>query len=159
MLILKDVPFSICTDKSYPIDTKFWICESYEEEDMIRISLNAAFNKNTLDDEEIQPSFILSFFETNKTKISELIGMIFEVNTAEESFNREDMFYVWEHEPFEKLKMKIADINTKTGKAHIQCEGIAFIDCYTKPYVTAPFTFDAWVSVSNWEDAVAQFGI
>jgi len=46
-------------------------------------------------------SFDIAFFETEKTEISELVGLVFEVNSIDDSLEREDMFYVWEHEPFE----------------------------------------------------------
>ena len=157
MLILNGVQFPVCTDESWPMKTMFSIYES--DNDTIRIYFEGGFAKNSLDGEDIRPSFIINPFETNKTKISELIGMTFEVNTVEESYEREDSFYVWEHEPFIKIKLKIADIDTDNGKVHIECEGIAIIDAYTIPYITAPFSFEGWVPVSRWEEAVKQFGI
>ena len=159
MLILNGVEFSLRTEEKEAsfLRTCFYILES--DDDTIEISLDGAFNENSLEGINIKPSFALNSFETNKTKISELIGMVFKVDTINESLDREDTFYVWEHEPFEKLKLEIVDIDTKEGKVHVKCEGIAVIDGYSEPFKTATFMLDCWVPVINWDEAIKTFGI
>ncbi|MGX7069618.1 hypothetical protein [Gemella bergeri] len=82
-----------------------------------------------------------------------MIGTIFSVMTIEESEDREDSFYIYEHEPLVDYKVEILEILDE--KAHIKCNGTLIVDGYADPYIKEKFEIDSWVpvieSVEDWE--------
>lgn len=85
--------------------------------------------------------------------MAELIGTSFSVTAIEESYNREDAFYIYEHEPLVNYTSKILEI--REDKAHIKCCGTLIVDGYAKPYTEEKFEIDSWLpmieSVRDWE--------
>ena len=70
----------------------------------------------------------INTFDTTKTEVRGLIGVEVAVSSIEECDKREDMFYLFEHEPPVEYTLRILDICE--GKAHIQCFGTAVTDGY-----------------------------
>lgn len=67
------------------------------------------------------------------------------VNSLEESNEREDTTYLFEHEPFEKYSLKIFEI--KDGMVRVFCKGIVVTDGYLEPYISSPFELDTWIKI------------
>ena len=74
--------------------------------------------------------------------------------TIEESDDREDSFYIYEHEPIVSYKLKILEI--RNSKAHIQCSGILIVDRYTEPYEQEKFEIDSWIPVIRAEGLIPR---
>ena len=75
----------------------------------------------------------------------------------EESCDREDSFYIYEHEPLIDYELEILEI--RVNKAHIKCSGTLILDGYAEPYTKEKFEIDSWIpvieSVKDWE----KFGL
>ena len=82
--------------------------------------------------------------ETKLKNTQELIGFKFTVSTMEEAYEREDMFYLYEHEPFE-YQLEIMEI--KDDKAHVLIKGTVVEDGHAEPYTTAPLEVDCWLKL------------
>lgn len=116
------------------------------ENDMIQFSLDISTKDKEYHNEKHAPSIDIRWFETRKNDISELIGMEVTVSTIEESDEREDTFYLYEHEPFVKYRLNI--INTHNESIHISMKGIVVEDGYAKPYTTETLDIDCWLRIS-----------
>ncbi|MDE6665200.1 MAG: hypothetical protein K2K14_03295 [Ruminococcus sp.] len=138
-LVLGGVTFELDDCK----DTRLYIFESDEYDDTITVSFDLMFRKNVFDGEEVAPYICLSEHETHKTEISELVGCTYSVESAEDSDEREDTFYIYEHEPFEKYSFMVLEISGKM--VHIRIDGTAITNGYTVPYKTADFSGDFWL--------------
>jgi len=107
--------------------------------------------------ERIAPSLCINPIDTDKKSIAELTGESFSVRTMEESRDREDSFYIYEHEPLVNYELKILEI--KVDRAHIKCSGTLVVDGYAEPYTKEKFEIDSWIpiiaSVQDWE----KFGL
>ncbi|MDF2652360.1 MAG: hypothetical protein K0Q73_8165 [Paenibacillus sp.] len=154
MLTLQGVIFNLCTDTR---DTAFFIHDSDDDDGTIDISIDVSFHTNTFEGDSVEPSISINPVKTNRKSLSELVGMSFKVKTVEEAEEREDTFYLWEHEPFESYVLTILDI--AGDKIHIQCAGIAIIDGYAKPYKTADFSMDCWLPIITGKDDWAKYGL
>lgn len=134
-------------DKNIRRENKFYIFESDEYEGMITVSMNVYFQKKEYENEIVSPSISINEHETNVSEVEKLIGQCFKVDTVEEADEREDTFYMFEHEPMEKYEFKILEISEM--KVHIQIKGTAIVDGYTQPYKTADFSGDFWLPLSK----------
>lgn len=128
-----------------------------DEDEAASWSVNIGFAMGDFNGEKISPSLCINPIDTDKKSAAELAGESFSVMTMEESRDREDSFYIYEHEPLVECKLKILEI--KTNKAHIKCSGTLIVDGYAKPYTKEKFEIDSWVpvieSVKDWE----KFGL
>ena len=106
---------------------------------------------------EILPSLCINPIDTKKESIADLVGESFSVMTINESYDREDSFYIYEHEPLADYKLKILEIDS--DKAHIKCSGTLVVDGYKEPPIKEKFEIDSWIpvieSVEDWE----KFGL
>ncbi len=128
-----------------------------DEENGLEYSIDCSFKENNFQGESVNPSLSINPIETNAKNIQELVGKSFTVDTIEEADEREDTFYIFEHEPLERYELKILEI--KNDRAHIRCTGIAVVDGYADPYTTAEFKIDCWLPiVTNIKDW-AKFGL
>lgn len=61
-------------------------------------SVDIGFAKGDYNGEEILPSLCINPIDTKKESIADLVGESFSVMTTDESYDREDSFYIYEHE-------------------------------------------------------------
>ena len=104
----------------------------FKEDGSASWSVDVGFAKGNFRGETIAPSICINPISTDKNSAAELIGESFSVMAIEESDDREDSFYIYEHEPIVSYKLKILEI--RNSKAHIQCSGILIVDGYAEPY-------------------------
>lgn len=130
--------------------TAFFI---HDENGTLEISLDVDFETIITEEDEYSPCIFINPFETKASSVEELIGECFTVKGIEKSLEREDLFYLWEHEPFVEYTLTILDVSENTVR--IRCVGTAVTDGYSKPYETAPFDLDCWLpiirNVTDWE--------
>lgn len=135
-------------------DTAFF----FDEEDgEFSIALNIDYLDNNFEGENCSPSLDISFFEIENSEISQLIGKSFSVADIETAQEREDTFYLFEHEPLEEYTVTILEIKDK--KIHIACKGTAVTDGYADPYQTAPFELDCWLPIITCSKDWESFGL
>jgi hypothetical protein len=65
--------------------------------------------------------------------------MVF-VTSIEQADNREDTFYLYEHEPFVEYQLKIIEVDG--NNFHIQIKGTVVEDGYAEPYTSASLEVD-----------------
>lgn len=128
-----------------------------DEENTLEYSIECSFKQNKFEGESISPSLSINPIETNIRDIKNLIGESFKVETIEESDEREDTFYIFEHEPLENYELTILEI--KNDMARIRCTGIAVIDGYADPYVTGEFKIDCWLPIITDKKDWDKFGL
>ena len=140
--------------------TKLSFSESYEEEYEdadevpLTVSMEVRFQEGSFaaspedEEETASPMFIINPFETGKYSIEDCIGMTFSVSNVEEADEREDSFYVFEHEPFMDYSFTIVDI--KDGIAHITISGTAITDGYSRPVKTEKFSGEFWIETESY---------
>ena len=128
-----------------------------DEDEAAAWSVDVAFALGNFEGEQISPSLCINPIDTDKKSITELVGESFSVMTMEESFDREDSFYIYEHEPLVDYELKILEM--ENNKAHIKCSGTLVVDGYAQPYTKEKFEIDSWIpiieSVKDWE----KFGL
>jgi len=100
--------------------------------------------------EEVSPSLCINPIDTDKTSAAELAGESFSVSSIEQSTEREDSFYIYEHEPLVRYTLKILDISD--GRAHVTCSGTLVLDGSAEPFITAKFSIDSWIPVIGSPD-------
>ncbi len=120
-------------------------------------SVEIGFSAGDFNGEEISPSLCINHIATDKKTVAELAGESFSVTTVEESFDREDSFYIYEHEPMIDYVLTVLEI--KEDRAHVKCSGTLIVDGYARPCTKAKFEIDSWVpvieSVKDW----GKFGL
>lgn len=126
-------------------ETRLYIMESDEKEGTITIAIDISFNRGEYEGETVRPSICINWHETGVSNLYDLVGRTFTVENVEESDEREDTFYLFEHEPMESYQVTILEI--KDNEVHITISGIAITDGYSKPYKTAKFSIDCWLSI------------
>lgn len=131
-------------------DTAFFV--HHKENHNLEYSFDCSFEKNTTEEISISPYLCINQIETSFRQIDELIGHCFEVDNVEEADEREDTFYIFEHEPLVRYTSVIKEI--KGDWVRIHCEGEAIIDGYASPYTKDSFELECWLpiitSVSDW---------
>ena len=110
-----------------------------EERDVITktISMDVCFEKGQFGNEEVSPKLVINEFPTGKADIRDMIGMEFEVKSADEAYEREDTMYIFEHEPLINYKLNIVDI--ENDLVHVKISGTAITDGYSTTVQTAEF--------------------
>ena len=111
----------------------------FKEDSSASWSVDVGFAKGNFRGETIAPSICINPISTDKNSAAKLIGESFSVITIEESDDREDSFYIYEHEPMISYKLKILEI--RNSKAYIKCSGILIVDGYAEPYEQGKFGF------------------
>ncbi len=91
--------------------------------------------------------FRFATIDTGIKSLDELLGTCIVIESLEESFEREDSMYIWEHEPFMNYMLTILELNENTAK--VLCSGEAIINGYSEPYTTEQFYFDCYVPLRN----------
>lgn len=147
-LIIAGITFQLNTKTR---DTAFFLDET--DGGRIEFSLDISFQRNTFEDETTTPSLCINPFETRAKSLDKLIGKKFKVKNMEESDEREDSFYLFEHEPLERYELTI--IAVSDSHVRVQCSGIAVTDGYADPYESASFELDCCLPIitdaSDWK--------
>lgn len=133
-------------------DTKNAFTESmlYVTKDELNIiksvSLECFFDENINSGEEFSVSPYINIADIEiKKEIKDLTGFTFEVKTPEESYEREDEFCYYEHEPFENYVLKINSYNEQN--ANVTLTGVGITDGYSKPCKTKSFEMNCTLPV------------
>lgn len=126
-------------------ETRLYIMESDEKEGTITIAMDISFKKGEYEGEKVKPSICINWHETDVSNFCDLVGRTFAVGNVEEADEREDTFYLFEHEPMESYQVTILEI--KDNEVHIVISGIAITDGYSNPYKVADFNIDCWLSI------------
>ena len=134
MFRLNGVDFEIDEDESY-------IC--FDDDHEVYLDIKTKLKEYNGDMHN--PYVNINPIETNIKNKKELIGFKFTVSTIEEADEREDSFYLYEHEPFVEYKLEVKDI--KGDKARILLKAIVVEDGYAKPYTTASLEVDCWLKL------------
>lgn len=137
-LILDGVAFTL--DDSN--ETEFYIFGSDEQEGTITISFDASFQEEKFQNDVAAPYICVNSHETGKTSVEALAGSTYHVDSIRESNDREDLFYLFEHEPMKRYSFTVVEVQDQ--KIHIQMEGTAIVDGYANPCQFADFSGDIW---------------
>ena len=86
----------------------------------------------------MRPQIIINNIHTKKYDIRKFAGEKFSTGNVAESDQREDSLYLFEHEPFIKIKVKILAVEGE--RAHITCKGTVVEDGYASPVKAVKFT-------------------
>lgn len=124
-------------------ETGFYIFDSIEQEGTITVGFDVSFLKATYRGEAVGPSICVNPHETGQTGVKETEGRVFSVENMEEADEREDTFYLFEHEPMERYSFQIVEVTEDA--VHVKIEGTAVLDGYADPYETASFIGDFWL--------------
>ncbi len=144
MLTLGKYKFALEEDSP---ENRLYLCTN---EDGNTWNLELHFAEGEYGGETVSPMLILGDIETQKQTPAELKGESFEVGSVEECMEREDEFYIFEHEPMFDYSVKIVDI--KDGKALVSCSGIAIEDGYAEKPKKVKFALEEWVTVEEMTD-------
>lgn len=106
-------------------------------------NIDSVFLKSAYDGEMVSPQIIINNIHTKKYDVRKFAGETFSTGNVAESDQREDSFYLFEHEPFIKMKVKILAVEGE--RAHITCKGTAVEDGYASPVKAVKFTWDCWL--------------
>ncbi len=112
-------------------------------------NLELHFAEMTYVEEAVSPMIILGYIKTDKQTISALKGECFKVNSLEECEEREDEFYIFEHEPMLNYTVKIENI--VDNRAYVSCSGTALEDAYADKPKKVKFSLKEWVAVEEME--------
>lgn len=151
MFKLGNVNFEINTKTR---QTAFFI---YEEDGLLEFSVDILCLDNEYEGEQCGPYLVINPIETNEMKIDKLIGKEYSIDSVEKSLEREDSFYVYEHEPMEKYTLRILEIDDRN--VHINVIGIAITDGYSNPYKTDEFKIDCWLPLITCKEDWQYFGL
>lgn len=128
-----------------------------EEDEPASWSIDCCFLRGEFQDEEATPSICINPIETDCKSAHDLAGQKFSVDTIEECDEREDLFYIYEHEPMCCYEVEILEI--KGDKALVRCSGTAVIEGSEEDCRTADFSLEAYLpiiaEVEDWE----KFGL
>lgn len=123
-------------------DTAFF----FDDEDgKFSISFDIDYLSNQVEEEEWCPRLCINWFEVGTRDLFKLVGRSFSCENIQKSMEREDSFYLYEHEPFVEYRFTILAVENK--KIHIEGSGTIVRDGYADPYTTAHFALNGWLPV------------
>jgi len=124
-----------------------WLCSDDKGNKAWNLELH--FSEGEYDGETVLPMIILNYIKTKKQSPEELKNESFKVGSLEDCEEREDEFYIFEHEPMLKYAVKIKDV--KDGKALVSCTGTAVEDGYAEKPKKVKFSLEEWVKIEDME--------
>ncbi|MGN0669610.1 MAG: SMI1/KNR4 family protein [Oscillospiraceae bacterium] len=142
MLTLGKYKFTL--DEGSP-ENRLYLCTDENGKKAWNIELH--FAEGEYGGETVCPTIILGYIKTEKQTPAELKNESFKVGSIEECEEREDEFYIFEHEPMFKYNVKIVDF--RDGKALVCCSGTAVEDGYSEKPKKVKFTLEEWVTVGE----------
>lgn len=132
-------------------NTGFFIFPNDAKGQFLDIALDISFCDNQYEGEQLAPSLCINYFQTKAQKLADLKNLTFKIESIEEADEREDSFYIYEHEPFEYYECMIVEIGEVDIRVKIN--GKCISDGYATPYKTETFTVDGWLPIiSNRND-------
>lgn len=126
-------------------NTKLYLFQSHTCEGTLTIGVDISFQDGKYDNIDVSPFICINEHETNVKDLNQLVGMTFEVKSVDEADEREDTFYLFEHEPLQNYQMTVIEI--KGSEIHLEIKGIAITDGYAEPYKSENFLVDCWLPV------------
>lgn len=117
-------------------------------------SVDCSFLEGKYDEEEIAPSICINPIEVDCKSVHELAGHKFSVDSVEDCDEREDLFYIYEHNPMCCYEVEIAEI--KEDRALVKCSGTAMIE---EDGETSDFSLEVWLPVIEEEEDWEKFGL
>lgn len=142
MLTLGKYKFNL--DEGSP-ENRLYLCTDEKGKKAWNVELH--FAEGEYGGETVCPTLILGYIKTEKQTPAELKNESFKSNSIEECEEREDEFYIFEHEPMFKYNVKIADF--RDGKALVCCSGTAVEDGYADKPKKVKFALEEWVTVAE----------
>lgn len=128
-------------------ENSLWLCS--DEKGNKAWNLELHFSEGEYDGETVLPTIILGYIKTKKQSPEELKNESFKIGSLEDCEEREDEFYIFEHEPMLKYTVKIKDV--KNGKALVSCTGTAVEDGFADKPKKVKFSFEEWVAIEEME--------
>ncbi len=157
---LENIEKDIKPNTLYLCESEFPLNENHDksylyigkDEDNIEIWADFSFKEaiysaGTEFEDTVSPSFSINPIDTEKTDLDDLIGTTFLIESFEESDEREDTMYMYEHEPLMSYSITIAELFDKT--ARVICRGGAITDGYARPPIETTFIFDCIVHLKK----------
>ncbi len=142
MLSLGKYKFTL--DEGSP-ENRLYLCTDENGKKAWNVELH--FAEGEYGGETVSPTIIFGYIKTKKQTPAELKNESFKVGSIEECEEREDEFYIFEHEPMLKYSVKIADF--RDGKALVCCSGTAVEDGYADKPKRVKFALEEWVTVGE----------
>lgn len=142
MLTLGKYKFALEEDSP---ENRLYLCTDENGKKAWNVELH--FAEGEFKGETVSPTIILGYIKTEKQTPAELKNESFKVNSIEECEEREDEFYIFEHEPMFKYNVKIADF--RNGKTLVCCSGTAVEDGYAEKPKKVKFALEEWVTVGE----------
>lgn len=142
MLTLGKYKFTL--DEGSP-ENRLYLCTDENGKKAWNVELH--FAEGEYGGETVSPTIIFGYIKTKKQTPAELKNESFKVGSIEECEEREDEFYIFEHEPMLKYSVKIADF--RDGKALVCCSGTAVEDGYADKPKKVKFALEEWVTVGE----------
>lgn len=105
------------------------------------------FAEGEYDGETVSPMIIIGYIKTEKQTPEALKNERFKASSPEECEEREDEFYIFEHEPMLKYSVTIKDV--RDGRALVFCSGTAIEDGYSEKPKKVKFDLEEWVTVEE----------
>lgn len=126
-------------------ENRLYLCS--DEKGNMAWNLELHYSAGEYGGETVQPTLIINYIKTKKHTPAELQGESFKAGSIEECEEREDEFYIFEHEPMFKFSVKIKNI--KDGKALVFCLGTAVEDGYAEKPKKTKFDIEEWVTIGE----------
>ncbi len=128
-------------------ENRLYLCTDENKNKAWNLELH--FSEGEYDGETVLPTIILGYIKTKKQSPEELKNESFKIGSIEDCEEREDEFYIFEHEPMLKYTVKIKDV--KDGKALVSCSGTAVEDGYADKPKKVKFSLEEWVAIEEME--------
>lgn len=126
-------------------ENRLYLCTDENGKKAWNVELH--FAEGEYNGEIVSPMVILGYIKTEKQTPEALKNERFKVNSSEECEEREDEFYIFEHEQMLKYGVTIKDV--KNGKILVSCLGTAIEDGYSEKPKKVKFDFEEWVTVEE----------
>ncbi len=110
-------------------------------------NIDCFFKQGIFKKEEVIPEIFINDVSTDKNSVEEYKGYKFSIRKLSDCDEREDVLYIFEHEPMKKYSLEIKDI--VDNKAHIVCKGVAVEDGYSSRIKTVKFEWDCWLPIET----------
>ncbi len=128
-------------------ENSLWLCSDDKGNKAWNLELH--FSEGEYGGETVYPMIILGYIKTKKQSPEDLKKESFKIDSMEDCEEREDEFYIFEHEPMLKYNVKIKDV--KDGKALVSCTGTAVEDSAADKLKKVKFSLEEWVAIDELE--------